>query len=108
MSGIAASFCLARPGLSSALAGVAIAAALVPPIATSGIALAYVGWVASGLAALLFTTNVVAIILGSSLTFFLIGIRGISEPKAVFGRRIILALLLGFIVLSIIFTQSIL
>lgn len=108
VSGIAASFCLARPGLSSALAGVAIAAALVPPIATSGIALAYVGWVASGLAALLFTTNVVAIILGSSLTFFLIGIRGISEPKAVFGRRIILTLFLGFIVLSIIFTQSIL
>ena len=108
VSGIAASYCLARPGLSSALAGVAIAAALVPPIATAGIALTYVGWVESALAALLFTTNVVAIILGSSLTFFLIGIRGISEAKAVFGRRIILALLLGFVVLSIIFTQSLL
>jgi uncharacterized hydrophobic protein (TIGR00271 family) len=106
ISGIAASFCLARPGLSSALAGVAIAAALVPPIATAGIALAYVGWVASGLAALLFTTNVVAIILGSSLTFYLIGIRGIGEPKAVLGRRIMLALLLGFIVLSLLFTES--
>ncbi|MDA7648831.1 DUF389 domain-containing protein [Akkermansiaceae bacterium] len=37
VSGVAAAYCIARPKLSGALAGVAIAAALVPPIATVGI-----------------------------------------------------------------------
>ncbi|MGY8689077.1 MAG: DUF389 domain-containing protein, partial [Verrucomicrobiales bacterium] len=111
-SGIAASYCLARPGLSSALAGVAIAAALVPPIATAGIALTYRRldrvdeslWMAlsdSGSASLLFATNVVAIILGSALTFFLVGIRGSkSEKSSVWVRRVVLALLLSFMALS--------
>lgn len=40
VAGIAASYCIARPKLSGTLAGVTIAAALVPPIATVGICLA--------------------------------------------------------------------
>ena len=40
ISGMAAAYCYARPKLVSALAGVAIAAALIPPIATAGIAIA--------------------------------------------------------------------
>ena len=111
-SGIAASFCLARPGLSSALAGVAIAAALVPPIATAGIAMTFNDPSLphpdsgqrlrnAGSAALLFGTNVVAIILGSALTFFLVGVRGSkSERSSVWVRRIVLVLLLAFIGLS--------
>lgn len=78
VSGIAASYCLARPALSGALAGVAIAAALVPPIATVGICLS-LGEVATARgAALLFGTNVVAIVLGAAANFFLAGIRGRS------------------------------
>ena len=74
-SGVAAAYCLARPGLSSALAGIAIAAALVPPVATAGIGLATgLSSVSKG-AALLFSTNVVSIILGASATFFGTGIR---------------------------------
>lgn len=69
LSGIAASYCIARPGLSSAPAGVAIAAALVPPIATVGISLALQEWSNASGAALLFATNVVAIILASALNF---------------------------------------
>ena len=81
LSGIAAAYCLARPGLSSALAGVAIAAALVPPIATTGIAIAFGELSVAAGAALLFATNVVAIILGSALNFWVAGIRGKSlEP----------------------------
>ena len=40
LSGMAAAYCFSRPKLVSALAGVAIAAALVPPIATTGIGIA--------------------------------------------------------------------
>ncbi len=101
VSGIAASYCLARPNLSSALAGVAIAAALVPPIATAGIALTFKGARESGLASLLFATNVVAIILGSAMAFFLVGVRGTrSEKAAVWARRVVFVLLIAFVVLS--------
>ena len=64
-SGLAAAYATARPGLSAALPGVAIAASLVPPLATAGIAVT-VGrpWFAVG-AALLFVTNIIAIILGA-------------------------------------------
>ena len=76
VSGMAASYCLARPKLSGALAGVAIAAALVPPIATTGICLAMGAYEVSRGAALLFGLNVVAIVVGASLNFYLAGIRG--------------------------------
>ena len=62
-SGVAASYCVARPNLSSALAGVAIAAALVPPIAAVGISLSMSEFANAFGAAILFATNVVAIIL---------------------------------------------
>ncbi|MGJ8696394.1 MAG: DUF389 domain-containing protein [Verrucomicrobiaceae bacterium] len=76
VSGIAASYCIARPKLSGALAGVAIAAALVPPIATVGIALVLGDTSTSTGAALLFGTNVVAVVLGASFNFVLAGVRG--------------------------------
>ena len=76
LSGIAAAFCLGRPGLLAALPGVAIAAALVPPIATTGTCLALdESSIARG-AALLFGTNVVAIILGAALSLYASGVRG--------------------------------
>ena len=79
VGGIAAAYASGRPNLLSALPGVAIAAALVPPIATSGISL----WLGDfGLAfrsALLFVTNIVAIILGTALAFRATGIRGVHQ-----------------------------
>ncbi len=76
LSGIAAAYCLGRPGLVAALPGVAIAAALVPPIATTGVSIAQ-GQVANARgAALLFGTNVVAIVLGAGLAFYAAGVRG--------------------------------
>lgn len=75
LSGVAAAYASSRPHLSSALPGVAIAAALVPPIATSGIALSVRRpGVAAG-AALLFVTNMVAIILGSAACLWAVGFR---------------------------------
>jgi len=75
-SGIAAAYALARPGLLGALPGVAIAAALVPPIATTGIALSIGALTEATMAATLFGTNLVAIILSSAGTFFVLGVRG--------------------------------
>ncbi|MEO0415304.1 MAG: DUF389 domain-containing protein, partial [Verrucomicrobiota bacterium] len=103
LSGIAASYCIVRPGLSSALAGVAIAAALVPPIATVGISLALREWPNALGAALLFGTNVVAIILASAATFFAMGIRGQIGAGKLWVRRTIglLVLALGLLVLPL-------
>ena len=94
VSGIAASYCIARPRLSSALAGVAIAAALVPPIATVGMALNMAEFQVARGAALLFGTNVVAIILGAALNFLIAGIRGSDRVSRgrLWSRRIMAAL----------------
>lgn len=94
ISGIAASYCLARPSLSGALAGVAIAAALVPPIATVGICLSLGETATSRGAALLFGTNVVAIVLGAATNFFLAGIRGQGSSGA-WARRLVIVLALA-------------
>ena len=75
ISGVAAAYAIGRPNLSSALPGVAIAAALVPPIATAGLALAGWEWRLAGGALLLFLTNIVAIILGTACSLWLVGIR---------------------------------
>jgi len=100
-SGIAASYCLARPGLTGALAGVAIAAALVPPIATTGICLAMGEMGVAKGSALLFGTNVVAIVLGSALNFLMAGVRGKKTTPRVWARRLAIALALVGIGMSV-------
>ncbi|MBK1855888.1 DUF389 domain-containing protein [Verrucomicrobiaceae bacterium 5K15] len=94
ISGIAASYCLARPKLSSALAGVAIAAALVPPIATTGICLALNEQDTAKGAGLLFGTNVVAIVLGSAMNFLIAGVRGKKDAAQLWAQRLAIVLAL--------------
>ena len=93
VSGIAASYCIARPTLTGALAGVSIAAALVPPIVTAGICLVTREVSVAKGASLLFGTNVVAVIFGSALNFSLGGIRGQGKAGE-FGRRLMFVLAL--------------
>ncbi len=80
-SGAAAAFAYTRPNVSSALAGIAIAVALVPPLCTVGIALALEHEVSvdAGLAQesfsatgpfLLFVTNIIGIVFAGSLVFY--------------------------------------
>ncbi|MCM8537584.1 MAG: TIGR00341 family protein [Lentisphaeraceae bacterium] len=100
-SGIAAAHCMSRPKLSAALPGVAIAAALVPPIASAGISLAHGnGGMAQG-AALLFLTNVICIILGSAIAFYAAGIRpqNKSNNARIWARRAMTGLILTTIIL---------
>jgi len=73
-SAAAASYALARPNLVGSIAGVAIATALVPPLCSVGISLAYGDFINAQGAALLFVTNFLAIVLCSAFTFRLIGI----------------------------------
>ena len=73
-SGIAAAFALARPGLAGTLVGVAVAVALVPPLAAVGIALVKGEFAIALGAAVLFLTNWLAIVLGASLVFRLFGL----------------------------------
>jgi len=84
-SGVAGAYAMGRPNLLSALPGVAIAAALVPPIATSGLALTMGDLSLSGGASLLFFTNIVAIVLGTAMTFWAVGVstRVGSDGRAV-------------------------
>lgn len=94
-SGVAASYCVARPKLGGALAGVAIAAALVPPIATTGICLVLGEFPVAQGAALLFGTNVVAIVLGGAFNFYLAGIRGRKKAEGgVWSNRFLIVLTL--------------
>lgn len=70
----AATFAMARPGIVGAIAGVAIATALVPPVCALGISLAFGKWLNAFGAATLFFTNLLAIIVMSCFTFMLLGV----------------------------------
>jgi uncharacterized hydrophobic protein (TIGR00271 family) len=74
-SGMVAAYAMGRPNVSGTLAGVAIAAALLPPLAVVGIGLTNGQPLIAGFAAILFATNLVAIILGAALIFRLLGMR---------------------------------
>ncbi|MGI9471728.1 MAG: TIGR00341 family protein [Rubripirellula sp.] len=74
LSAAAAAYALARPNVIGAVAGVAIATALVPPLCSAGISLAYGEFLNAQGAALLFVTNLVAIIVGAAITFRLLGV----------------------------------
>ncbi len=102
LSGAAAAYAVARPSLLGALAGVAIAAALVPPLATVGISFAEGVWEVSEGAAILFATNLVAIILGAAFIYRRLGIQGsrLGKGLPLWGRRTVLFLSLLAVILT--------
>ena len=81
-SGMAAAFALSRSNAAGALPGVAIAAALVPPLATTGITFTAGYYVESLGALLLFITNFVAIGSATALVFLILGFRPAASQKA--------------------------
>jgi uncharacterized hydrophobic protein (TIGR00271 family) len=102
-AGAAAAFAFTRPGISSALAGIAIAVALVPPLCTVGIALALgqdvsaeAGLALDGFGArgpfLLYLTNIIGIIFAASLVFF----------WKYFRRRVLAAVALALTLVSLV------
>lgn len=96
-SGAAGAYALARREVAAALPGVAIAAALMPPICAIGTGLALRQPKVAGGAALLFLTNLVAISVAGSLIFLLLGIRPKiyqRERRALLQRGLMLSLIL--------------
>lgn len=103
ISGIAAAYATARPNLLGALPGVAIAAALVPPIATSGVALSHGDFVTSAGAAMLFFTNIIAIVLGAAAALFAVGMQAkhLHAREKRWTRHAIMGLTVGAVILSL-------
>jgi uncharacterized hydrophobic protein (TIGR00271 family) len=101
-SGMAAAYAQGRPNVASTLAGVAIAAALVPPLAVVGLALTAGSPVIAGNAAILLMTNLVAITLGAGLVFRMLGVRVMKaeEEGPAWARRAIILLVMGALLLS--------
>lgn len=81
LSGAAGAYANSKEQLAQSMAGVAIAVALVPPLAVLGIG---IGWgnpdmiVGSGL---LFLTNLIGITLAASLTFLVLGFAPVSRAR---------------------------
>jgi len=80
-AGLAAAYASSRPSLIAALPGVAIAAALVPPIATSGLALSLGDFALAFNALLLFGINMVTIVLAAMLSLWLVGLRQLKKTS---------------------------
>ena len=80
-AGLAAAYASSRPGLLAALPGVAIAAALVPPIATSGLALSLGDFGLATNAFLLFLINMFTIVLASMTSLWAVGLRNIKKAS---------------------------
>jgi len=102
-SGMAGAYALARKDVSAALPGVAIAAALMPPLATVGLGLSLGSARVAGGAFLLFITNIAAISLAGGLVFTLLGIRprrwGAEDRRRL--RQRLIASFLSLLVIAI-------
>lgn len=90
-SGAAGAYAVARKDIPSALVGVAIAAALVPPLCTIGLAVALGDWSLASGAGLLFLTNIVSISLIGSAVFGWLGLRPRREHYTT--RQVIISLI---------------
>ena len=94
-AGLAGAYCTVHPGLQASVAGVAIAVALVPPLAVTGIAGA--GWVSGEVSFspvfgsfMLFFTNLLTIELAAAIVFLGTGFReSQANPKALWTRTLI-------------------
>jgi len=80
-SGVAAAYVKNNEKISASIAGVAIAVALVPPLAVSGIGLGWGDWHIFLNAFMLFLTNLIGIVLAGALTFLMLGFAPIHVAK---------------------------
>ncbi len=78
-SGVVAAYATARKGIPAALAGVAIAAALMPPVCTIGLGFAFRDADLALGAALLFITNITFIVVAGGVVFVWLGMRPQEE-----------------------------
>ncbi|MEJ2514144.1 MAG: TIGR00341 family protein [Gammaproteobacteria bacterium] len=96
LSGIAGAYAKSYKEILQSLAGVAIAVALVPPLAVAGIGLGRLDFVFFTQAFLLFLTNLVGIVVAATLTFRVLGF-----SPAVRGRRSFVAVSLSLAAIAV-------
>jgi uncharacterized hydrophobic protein (TIGR00271 family) len=111
-SGAAGAYAVARKDVAASLPGVAIAAALVPPLGVIGVGLAMGDPGIAGGGGLLFTTNLIAITLAGSVTLLLLGFRPTAraerEARLRYGLVVSLALLAVIAIpLGVVFVESV-
>lgn len=102
-SGAAGAYAVSRKDVSAALPGVAIAAALVPPLGVVGVGVAMHRVAVAGGGLLLFSTNLVGITLAGSINFLLLGFRparGVRERESHLRRGLVISMLL-FLAISL-------
>jgi len=73
VAGVAASYALSKPKLSEAIPGIAIAVALLPPLAVCGVAISLLEWKIFSGALSLFLINIVGIVFASIIVYSLLG-----------------------------------
>ncbi|RKF17399.1 TIGR00341 family protein [Alginatibacterium sediminis] len=81
VSGIAGAYAHAKASLAKSMAGVAIAVALVPPLAVTGIGISWWDLPMMSGAFLLFFTNLCGIVLSAAITFILLGYAPFQRAK---------------------------
>ncbi len=96
IAGIAGAYTKSYKEILQSLAGVAIAVALVPPLAVAGIGAGRLDWDFFSQAFLLFSTNLVGIILAATFTFRILG-----YSSAVYGRHGIRIVTLALVLIAI-------
>lgn len=92
-SGMAGAYAHSKKEVAQTLAGVAIAVALVPPLAVSGIGLGWLNWSVFSGALLLLITNLAGMILAAAITFLFLGFSPFRLAKK--GLLIALILVVG-------------
>jgi uncharacterized hydrophobic protein (TIGR00271 family) len=80
-AGIAGAYTKSHREIAQSLAGVAIAVALVPPLAVAGVGLGRLDLHFFGLAFLLFSTNLIGIVLAATFTFRMLGFSPVVRNK---------------------------
>jgi len=85
-AGMAGAFAMVRKDIPAALAGVAIAAALVPPICTTGLAVALGEYTLALGAGTLSLVNIIGISIAAAITFGVMGL--IQESKSPLRQRL--------------------
>ncbi len=80
-AGVVGAYAVSRDRVAAALPGVAIAAALMPPLAVIGIGIGVGDLSIAGGASLLVATNLIAIALGGAVTLVLLGFRPIRHGQ---------------------------
>jgi uncharacterized hydrophobic protein (TIGR00271 family) len=81
VAGIAGAYASARSQVAKSLAGVAIAVALVPPLAASAIGIGWLDWSVFWGAFLLFLTNLIGMVLAAAAAFLVMGFSPFKVAK---------------------------